>query len=70
MREAVIVANARTPLAKSNRGSFNMTRPDDFAAHAIKAALAQVPKLDPAEVDDVILGCGLPEGPQEEEQLI
>jgi len=63
MREAVIVASARTPLAKSHRGSFNMTRPDDLAAHAIKSALAQVPKLDPAEIDDVILGCGLPEGP-------
>jgi acetyl-CoA acetyltransferase family protein len=63
MREAVIVANARTALAKSNRGSFNLTRPDDLAAHAIRAALAQVPKLDPEEVEDVILGCGLPEGP-------
>ncbi len=63
MREAVIVANARTPLAKSFRGSFNITRPDDLAAHAIKAALAQVPKLDPEEIDDVIMGCGLPEGP-------
>ena len=63
MREAVIVANARTPLAKSNRGSFNMTRPDDLASHAIRSALAQVPALDPVEIDDVILGCGLPEGP-------
>ena len=62
MREAVIVANARTPLAKSNRGSFNMTRPDDLASHAIRSALAQVPALDPVEIDDVILGCGLPEG--------
>ena len=63
MREAVIVASARTPLAKSNRGSFNMTRPDDLASHAITAALAQVPKVDPEEIGDVILGCGLPEGP-------
>ena len=63
MREAVIVANARTPLAKSFRGSFNMTRPDDFASHAIRAALDQVPQLDASEVEDVILGCGLPEGP-------
>ncbi len=63
MREAVIVASARTPLAKSNRGSFNMTRPDDLASHAIRSALAQVPALDPVEVEDVILGCGLPEGP-------
>ena len=63
MREAVIVASARTALAKSGRGSLNMTRPDDFASHAIRSALAQVPKLDPAEIEDVILGCGLPEGP-------
>jgi acetyl-CoA acetyltransferase family protein len=63
MREAVIVASRRTALAKSHRGSFNMTRPDDQAAHAIKAALADVPQLDAAEVEDVIMGCGLPEGP-------
>ena len=63
MREAVIVASARTALAKSHRGSFNVTRPDDLAAHAIKAALAQVPAVDPAEIEDVIMGCGLPEGP-------
>jgi acetyl-CoA acetyltransferase family protein len=63
MREAVIVASARTPLAKSHRGSFNLTRPDDLASHAIRAALARVPALDPEEVEDVILGCGLPEGP-------
>ncbi len=62
-REAWIVASKRTPLAKSFRGSFNMTRPDDLASHAIQAALADVPALDPAEVDDVIVGCGLPEGP-------
>ena len=63
MREAVIVASARTPLAKSVRGSFNMTRPDDLASHAIQQALARVPQLDPREVEDVIIGCGLPEGP-------
>ncbi len=63
MREAVIVASARTPLAKSGRGSFNMTRPDDFASHAIESALAQVPQLERSEIEDVILGCGLPEGP-------
>jgi acetyl-CoA C-acetyltransferase len=63
MREAVIVASARTPLAKSNRGSFNLTRPDDLASHTIRAALAQVPQVDPMEIEDVIMGCGLPEGP-------
>ena len=64
MREAVIVSTARTGMAKSFRGSFNQTRPDDMAAHAIKAALAKVPKLDPAEIDDVVIGTGFPEGPQ------
>ncbi len=63
MREAVIVASRRTPLAKSFRGSFNMTRPDELTAHAIQAALADVPALDKAEVEDVVIGCGLPEGP-------
>src|SRR3954471_19930581 len=63
MREAVIVASARTPLAKSQRGSFNMTRPDDLAAHAIRSVLAKVPALDRAEVEEVILGCGQPHGP-------
>src|SRR6266705_4750156 len=64
MREAVIVASSRTPLAKSFRGSFNLTRPDDFAAHGIKDVLGKVPQLDPTEVEDVILGCGQPHGPQ------
>ncbi len=64
MREAVIVATARTGLAKSFRGSFNMTRPDDMAAHAIKAAVAKVPQLDPKEIDDCVFGTGFPEGPQ------
>ena len=63
MREAVIVASSRTPLAKSHRGSFNMTRPDDLAAHAIRHALGKVPQLDPAEIEEVILGCGQPHGP-------
>jgi acetyl-CoA acyltransferase len=63
VREAVIVANSRTPLAKSHRGSFNLTRPDDLGGMAIRAALAQLPQLDPAEIEDVIMGCGLPEGP-------
>ncbi len=63
MREAVIVASARTPLGKSFRGSLNATRPDDMAATAIKGALAQVPQLAVTEIEDVICGCGLPEGP-------
>ena len=64
MREAVVVASSRTPLAKSQRGSFNMTLPSDLAAHAIKDALGKVPQLDPKEVEDVILGCGQPHGAQ------
>src|SRR5256886_16208095 len=63
-REAVIVANQRTGLAKSFRGSFNVTRPDDMAAHCIKAVLEKTPRLDPGEIDDVVMGAGFPEGPQ------
>jgi acetyl-CoA acetyltransferase family protein len=64
MREAVVVASSRTPLAKSQRGSFNITRPDDLAGHAIRDVLGKAPQLDPKEVEDVILGCGQPHGPQ------
>jgi acetyl-CoA acetyltransferase family protein len=64
MREAVIVSSKRTPLAKSARGSFNMTRPDDLAAHAISHLLKAVPQLDPAEIEEVVLGCGQPHGMQ------
>ncbi len=64
MREAVIVASSRTPLAKSHRGSFNMTRPDELASHAIRHVLGKVPALDAAEVEEVILGCGQPHGVQ------
>ena len=64
MREAVIVASSRTPLAKSFRGSFNMTRPDDLAAHVIRHVVQKVPALDAREIEDVILGCGQPHGAQ------
>jgi acetyl-CoA acetyltransferase family protein len=64
MREAVIVASSRTPLAKSFRGSFNLTRPDDLAAHCIADVLKKTPQLDPAEIEDVFLGCGFPQGSQ------
>src|SRR5438067_2161371 len=63
MPEAVVVASSRTPLAKSFRGSFNITRPDDLAAHCIRHVLGKVPALDPTEVEEVILGCGQPHGP-------
>ena len=62
MPDAVIVESVRTPLAKSFRGSFKETRPDDLAAHAIRELLQRVPQLDAAEVNDVILGCGQPHG--------
>jgi acetyl-CoA acyltransferase len=64
MREAVVVASSRTGLAKSYRGSFNMTRPEDLAAHCINDVLQKTPLLDPLEVEDVILGCAQPHGPQ------
>ena len=64
MREAVVVASSRTALAKSYRGSFNMTRPDDLAAHCINDVLRKTPQLDPAEIGDVILGCAQPHGAQ------
>ncbi|MEK7372592.1 MAG: thiolase family protein [candidate division NC10 bacterium] len=64
MREAVVVASSRTPLAKSFRGSFNLTRPDDLAAHCIKDVLGKAPQLAPAEIEDVVLGCGQPHGSQ------
>src|SRR5216110_3745305 len=64
MREAVIVASSRTPLAKSFRGSFHLPRPDDFTAHCIKDVLGKVPQLDSKEVEDVIMGCGQPHGSQ------
>jgi len=64
MREAVIVASSRTALAKSFRGSFNLTRPEELAAHCIEDVLRNTPQLDPREVEDVILGCGQPHGPQ------
>ncbi len=64
MREAVVVASSRTALAKSFRGSFNMTRPDELAAHCIKDVLRKTPKLDVGEIEDVVLGCAQPNGPQ------
>jgi acetyl-CoA acyltransferase len=64
MREAVIVDTVRTPLCKSFRGSFNMTRADDLAAHTIAELLKRYPQVKPETIEDVIFGCGFPEGPQ------
>ena len=58
------MASCRTPLAKSFRGSLNLTRPDDFAAHTIRSVVDRVPALNPADIEDVILGCGYPEAAQ------
>ncbi len=61
MVEAVIVSTARTPIGKAQRGALNITKGADMAAHAIRHALARG-KVDPAEVEEVVLGCGYPEG--------
>ena len=64
MPEAVIVATARSPIGRAFKGSLIDLRPDDLTATMIRAALAKVPQLDPADVEDLILGCGLPGGEQ------
>ncbi len=64
MPEAVIVATARSPIGRAFKGSLISSRPDDLAAAMVAAALAKVPALDPADIDDLILGCGLPGGEQ------
>src|SRR6201984_2108794 len=64
MPEAVIVSSVRTPVGRAYKGALRATRPDDLAALAIKEALARVPGLEPKEIDDVILGCAMPEGEQ------
>ncbi len=64
MEQAVIVSAVRTAIGKAPNGALRATRPDDMAAAAISGALARVTALDPAEVDDVILGCAMPEAEQ------
>src|SRR5262249_19656281 len=64
MPEAVIVSSVRTPVGRAFKGSLRATRPDDLAALAIKEALSRVPGLEAKEIDDVILGCAMPEGEQ------
>ncbi len=63
-REAYVVAARRSPVGKAPRGVFRHTRPDDLLAHVIQAVLADQPDLDPAQVEDVIVGCAMPEGEQ------
>ncbi len=62
--DAVIVAVARTPVGKAKKGGLATVRPDDMAAEVVKELLKRTPGLDPAEIDDVILGCAFPEGEQ------
>src|SRR5436309_1515027 len=64
MSEAVIVSSVRTPVGRAFKGTLRATRPDELAAIAIKGALERVPQLDPKEIEDVILGCAMPEGEQ------
>ena len=62
MPEAVIVATARSPIGRAFKGSLTSIRPDDLAVQIVSAALAKVPQLDPRDIDDLMLGCGLPGG--------
>ena len=64
MREVVIASSVRTPVGKAYKGTLRATRPDDLAAIAIKGALGCVPQLDTREIEDVILGCAMPEAEQ------
>ncbi len=64
LQEAYIVAATRTPVGKAPRGMFRHMRPDDLLVHALKASLAQVPNLDPALIEDAVVGCAFPEAEQ------
>jgi len=64
LQDAYIVSAIRTPIGKAPRGVFRHTRPDDLLVHTLKAALAQVPTLDPATIEDAIVGCAFPEAEQ------
>jgi acetyl-CoA C-acetyltransferase len=64
MPEAVIVSATRSPIGRANKGSLVDIRPDDLAVQIVRAALDKVPQLDPADIDDLMLGCGLPGGEQ------
>lgn len=64
IQEAYIVAATRTPIGRSHKGFFRHTRPDELLVHALQAALAQTPGLDPQAIEDIVCGCAMPEGPQ------
>src|ERR1035441_9354412 len=64
MAEAVIVATARSPIGRAFKGLLRSTRPDDLTAEMVRTILEKVPQLAPADIDDLMLGCGLPGGEQ------
>jgi acetyl-CoA acyltransferase len=64
MREVIIASSVRTPVGRAFKGTLRSTRPDELAAIAIKEALERVPQLDPKEIEDVVLGCAMPEAEQ------
>src|SRR5215470_1752786 len=64
MREVVIASSVRTPVGKAFKGTLRATRPDDLAAVAIRGALERVPEVDTREIEDVIIGCAMPEAEQ------
>jgi acetyl-CoA C-acetyltransferase len=64
MPEAVIVAATRSPIGRAGKGSLVSIRPDDLAVQIVRAALDKVPELDPTDIDDLMMGCGLPGGEQ------
>src|SRR5215471_11228803 len=64
MRDVIIASSVRTPVGRAFKGTLRATRPDELGAIAIKGALERVPQLDPSEIEDVILGCAMPEAEQ------
>ena len=62
MQDAVIVSAVRTAVGKAPKGTLNVMRPDDMAAVVVREALQRAPGVSPADVDDVIMGCAMPEG--------
>ena len=64
MKEVVIASAVRTPVGKAYKGTLRATRPDELGSVAIKGALERVPQVDKREIEDVIIGCAMPEGEQ------
>ena len=64
LRDAVVVAYGRSPIGRANKGSYANVHPVELATQTLKGVLARVPQLDPADIDDLVVGCSTPEGPQ------